>query len=136
MNVLQDSFFSSAFRVRDDEAFEHDPAIVRLRRHLDIYSGREEDAVLHCIVSKDRQPGTRLRVARPALMNLLEDAKASDIVMEDDCGWIVALQAHLHPDDGIVVMNQVKDGREYQTYIAPDCAGWTRQSCSQEAEDG
>lgn len=126
MNVLQDSFFSSAFRVRDDAAFEHDPAIVRLRQHLDIYSGREEEGVLHCIVSKDRQPKTRLRVARSAVMDLLKDARASDVVMEDDFGWIVALQAHLHTDDGIVVLNACKDGREYQTYIAPDCAGWTR----------
>jgi len=126
VNVLQGRLFSTAFRVQDDEAFERDPTIVALRQYLDIYSGRVEDAIIHCIVSKDCQPRTKLRVARQAVMELLGDAKASDVVMDDDFGWLATLQIHLHPDDGIVVVSECDDGQQFQTYIARDCAGWTR----------
>jgi hypothetical protein len=126
MNVLQGKFFSTAFRVKDDDAFEGDIGVVDLRHHVDIYSGNEGEETLHCIVSKDCQPRTKLRVAKLALLGLLADAKASTHVMEDELGWIALLQKHIHEEDGMVVVNQCVDGQEYQTYIASDCAGWTR----------
>lgn len=126
MNILQGNFYSTAFRVKDDKAFEADPSVVALRRHMEIYTGDTPEGRLNCITSKDSQPKTMLRVMHPAIIGLLNDAMPSDVVMDDEFGWLATLQKHLHPDDGIVVITEYPDGNEFQTYIANDCAGWTR----------
>ncbi len=128
MNVLQGHFFSSAFRVQDDEAFEVDPVIVEMRKHLEFFSGQRDGERLYCLAGKNDQPGTTMSVARPAIMSLLADACPSNVTIDDDLGWILTLQRHLNPEDGIAIINHCDDGSEFQTYIATDCAGWTRKN--------
>jgi hypothetical protein len=128
MNVLQGQFFSTAFRVVDGEGFEADPVIGQMHQYVEFFSGEREGEKLFCITHKDGLPGTTLRVARPAIMGLLADARPSPIPLHDDQGWIAALQHYLDPADGIVLVTRNTDGSEYQTYISTDCAGWTRQA--------
>lgn len=124
MNVLQGQFYSTAFRVIDDDLFAADARVIDLQRFLDIHSGGEGDDRVYCITSRGGTPRTRLRVTKRAVSELLSDADQSKMALEDDSGWIATLQKHLHPDLGIVVVN---DGaEEYKTYIVSDCAGWTR----------
>jgi len=127
MNVLQGKFYSTAFRVKDEADFEHNPAVVELLKHIETYSHKMNGFWLYCITSKGDEPGTRLRVTRPAILGLLVDTGQNYLALEDTLGWITTLQNHLHPDDGIILMNQGNNGEAYQTYIAADCAGWTRK---------
>ena len=53
MNVLQGSFFSTAFRVRDEQAFATDPLILEMQKHMDMFAGTRDCKTLHCIASKD-----------------------------------------------------------------------------------
>jgi hypothetical protein len=119
MNVLQGHFFSSAFRVQDDEKFDVDPDIVEMRKHLEFFSGQRDGERMYCLAGKNDEPGTTMRVARPAIMDLLADARPSNVAIDDDLGWISTLQRHLNPEDGIVVINRCEDGSEYQTKVDP-----------------
>lgn len=127
MNVLQGNFYSTAFRVIDEAAFSNDEDVIKLGRQIEIFSGKMDGEVLHCITGKGQQPRTMLRVFRPAIMGLLQDAGPSRIPMVDSLGWIAVLQRHLHPDYGIIVINEDGAGSDFQTYITKECAGWTRQ---------
>ena len=126
MNTLRGSFYSTAFRVRDEHAFAADPAIAEMQRHITMFKGELDGATIHCICSKDAQPKTILQVFAPAILGLLDDAR-SDVVMEDSLGWIEVLQRHLKPDYGIVIDEIVGDER-FMSYITTDRAGWTRQT--------
>ncbi|MCA9229710.1 MAG: hypothetical protein KIS63_00260 [Caldilineales bacterium] len=126
MNVLQGHFYSTAFCVADKAAFDADPVIASMRQLFEFYRGVENDVELVCITSKGDPPGTRLRVMQPAIIGLLRDAPAGCPPLEDDCGWIDALQRHLDPAYGIVIAHQLDGKPDYFTYIAADCAGWTR----------
>ncbi len=128
MNILQGRFFTTAFRVVDDDGFATDPAVDQMRQNIEFFSGEREGERLYCLVHKGGLPETTLRVARSAVMGLLADAKASSVPIQDGLGWIATLQRHLNPEDGIVILHRNTDGSEYQAYIAPDCAGWTRES--------
>lgn len=125
MNVLQGQFYSTVFRVIDDELFATDARVVDLQRFLDIHRGDESEGRVYCITSRGAMPKTRLRVAKQAIAGLLSDAGPSSLPLEDDYGWIATLQKHLHPDLGIIVINV--GAEDYTTYIVADCAGWTRQ---------
>jgi len=124
VNTLQGSFYSTAFRVRDEDAFNADPAILEMQKHMDMFAGERDGAMLHCITSKDTQPKTMLQVFAPAIVGLLEDA-GSDVVMEDALGWIDVLQRHLQPDCGIIIDETAGDER-FMTYVTADRVGWTR----------
>jgi hypothetical protein len=124
MKVLQGSFYSTAFRVRDEEAFGADPAILEMQQHLDMFAGEMDGAPVHCLCSKGTQPKTILQVFAPAIAGLLAEATSS-VAMEDPQGWIETLQRHLHPDYGIVFDEIAGDAR-FMTYVAPDRAGWSR----------
>jgi len=126
MNVMQGSFYSTAFRVRDEQAFETDPAVVAMLKHMDMYAGKRNGATLHCIASKDTKPKSMLDVFAPAIHGLLADT-SSNVVMEDPLGWIGVLQRHLQPDSGIVIDETAGD-QAFMTYIAPDRVGWTRRA--------
>jgi hypothetical protein len=126
MNVLQGEFYSTAFRVADDKAFAIDPAMKALLKHIELFQGEEDGMFLYCITNKHGEPGTRLKVLKPAIMGLLDDAGESSVPMEDEQGWIATLQKHLHPDYGITLFHDEPGVGEYQTYITDDCAGWTR----------
>jgi hypothetical protein len=125
VKVFQGQFYSTAFQVLDDDAFEADPLVKNLLRHLDIFSGREDGSVLHCIANSGGKPKTRLKVMRDAIDGLLADAGPGTIPLEDDNGLVATLQEHLHPDYGIVIVNEGEE--EFVTYIASDCAGWSRK---------
>lgn len=124
MNTLQGSFYSTAFRVRDEQAFATDPAVLAMQKRMDMFAGERDGATLHCIASKDAQPKTTLEVFAPAIRSLLADAK-SDVIMEDTLGWIGALQRHLQADSGIVI-DETAGNQTFTTYVATDRAGWTR----------
>lgn len=62
MNTLQGSFYSTAFRVRDEGAFNTDPAILEMQKHMDLFAGERNGVMLRCIASKDTQPKTILQV--------------------------------------------------------------------------
>ena len=128
MNILQGRFFTTAFRVVDDEGFATDPIVNQMRQSFEFFSGDRAGERLYCLVQKGGVPETALRVSRSAVMGLLADAKASSVPIQDGFGWIETLQRHLNPEDGIVVLHRNADGSEYQAYISPDCAGWTRES--------
>lgn len=124
MNALQGIFYSTAFRVRDEQSFAIDPAILEMQKHMDMFAGQRNGATLHCIASKDTQPKAPLEVHAAAIVGLLDDAR-SDIVMEDSQGWIGVLQRHLHPDSGIV-FDEASGDEQFMIYVATDRAGWTR----------
>ncbi len=124
MNTLQGSFYSTAFRVHDERAFQTDPVILDMQKHMDMFAGQKDDTTVHCIASKDTPPKTTLQVHAAAIAGLLADA-SSDVVMEDSLGWIEALQRHLHPDYGIVIDETAGD-EKFLTYVAAGRAGWTR----------
>jgi len=124
MNALQGTFYSTAFRVRDEQAFAADPVIREMQQHLDMFAGELDGDTVHCLCSKGAQPKTILQVFAPAIAGLLADT-ASSVVMEDPEGWIEVLQRHLHPDYGIVIDETLNDER-FMTYIAADRVGWTR----------
>ncbi|MBP9175647.1 MAG: hypothetical protein KBF54_13940 [Rhizobiales bacterium] len=124
MNVLQGQFYSTAFRVIDDDLFAADTKVLDLRQFLDIHQGREGDDMVYCITSAEGTPKIRIRATKKAVCDLLADAEQSKVALDDDRGWIETLQKHLHPDFGIVVIHE--GAEEYMTYIVSDCAGWTR----------
>lgn len=124
MNTLQGSFYSTPFRVRDEQAFAADPAILEMQKHMEMFTGELDGATVYCIASKNTQPKTVLQVFAPAILGLLDDA-SSDVIMEDSLGWIGVLQRHLKPNYGIVIDETVGD-RRFFTYVAADRAGWTR----------
>jgi hypothetical protein len=124
MRVLQGSFYSTAFRVRDEAAFGADPAILEMQQHLDMFVGEMDGATVHCLCSKGTQPKTMLQVFAPAIAGLLADTRSS-VAMEDPQGWIETLQRHLDPDYGIVLDETLGDER-FMTYVAADRVGWTR----------
>ncbi len=125
MNALQGTFYSTPFRVRDEQAFATDPAIVEMQKHMDMFAAELDGATVHCICSKGTQPKTILQVFAPAIGGLLAEVR-SDVVMDDSLGWIGTLQRHLQADYGIVIDETVGDQRFF-TYVAADRAGWTRQ---------
>lgn len=127
MNPMQGSFYSTAFRVRDEQAFATDPAVLAMQKHVDMFEGQRNGATLHCFASKDTHPKTILEVFAPAIHGLLEDT-SSNVVMEDPLGWIGVLQAHLQPDSGIVIVDETEGDQKFMTYIAPDRVGWTRRT--------
>ena len=127
MNTLQGPFYSTPFRVRDEQAFATDPAILEMQKHMDMFGGELDGARVHCIASKDTQPKTILQVFAPAILGLLNDAN-SDVIMEDSLGWIGTLQRHLQSDYGIVIDEIVGD-EKFLTYVMADRAGWTRLAC-------
>jgi hypothetical protein len=124
MKVLQGSFYSTAFCVRDEAAFGADPAILEMQQHLDMFVGELDGATVHCVCSQGTQPKTIFQVFAPAIAGLLADA-TSNVAMEDPDGWIGTLQRHLRPDYGIVIDEMLGDQR-FMTYIAPDRVGWTK----------
>jgi hypothetical protein len=126
MNTLQGSFYSTAFRVRDEQAIATDPAVIAMQKHMDMFAGQRDGVTLHCIASKDTQPKTILEVLAPAILTLLNEA-SSGVVMDDALGWIGTLQRHLLPDSAIVIDETVGDER-FMTYVAADRAGWTRRA--------
>ena len=127
MNTLQGTFYSTPFRVRDEQAFATDPAILEMQKHIDMFAGELDGATVHCIASKDAQPKTILQVFAPAILGLLDDAR-SDVVMEDSLGWIEVLQRHLKPDYGIVI-DEIAGDEKFLTYVMADRAEWTRLAC-------
>ena len=124
MNTLQGSFYSTAFQVRDEQAFAADSATLETQKHMNMFAGERDGVMLHCIASKDTQPKTILQVFAPAILGLLDDA-SSDVLMEDSLGWIGVLQRHLQPDYGIVIDEIVGD-EKFLTYVTADRVGWTR----------
>ena len=126
MNTLQGSFYSSAFRVRDERAFATDPAILEMQKHMDMFAGQRDGATLHCLASKDTQPKAPLEVHAAAILGLLADAR-SGVAMEDPLGWIGTLQRHLQPESGIVI-DETAGNERFMTYVMADRAGWTRRS--------
>ncbi len=132
MNVLQGSFYSTAFRVREERAFETDPVVMQMLKHLEMFTGQRDGRTLHCICSKGSQPKTNLEVRAPAILGLLEDT-SSGIPIEDSRGWIEALQRHLHDDFGIVI-DETAEGEQFMTYLGKDRAGWTRRHAVERAD--
>lgn len=124
VNVLQGTFYSSAFRVRDEQAFATDPAILEMQKHMDMFAGKRGAATLHCIASKDTRPKAPLEVHAAAILGLLDDA-SSDVVMDDPRGWIGLLQRHLDRDSGIVI-DEAAGNQRFMIYLTADRAGWTR----------
>ena len=114
MRNLHGSYYTTAFRVLDDDLFAADPAIVEMRKHVDIFQGGTEGEPVYCIASKDTGPQSRLEVLAPAISNLIDGAHE---VVEDPLGWIKALQCHLHPDCGIVIDETAGDERVF-TYVS------------------
>lgn len=107
------SLRSSAFPIRDEEAFEEDAGIGSLLENLDLLQGRPsgDRAPLFCFV-RDMAPGAPLVIARKAGLALLDDqGKLARI--DDSRGWIAALQRHLDPGHALVV----------QEYLSPDAPG-------------
>jgi hypothetical protein len=126
MNILQGTFYSTAFRVLDDRAFALDPAVLEMQKHMDMFAGKRRGTTLHVIASKDTEPKTDLEVHAAAIFGLLDDAR-SDVAMEDPLGWIEVLQKHLHPESGIV-FDEAVGGEKILIYISADRAGWNRRA--------
>ena len=126
VKILQGNLYSTAFRLRDQEAFDADPQAMRIRQKFNIFSGTRDNKRLHRFTSRGALPPTDLYVARPAILGLLKDAGASAFELGDTEGWIALLQRHLHPDDGIFVITDDDEGAAYQTYRYRECADWTR----------
>ncbi len=64
---MQGSFTSTAFRVRDEQAFATDPAVLAMEKHMDLYAGKRDGATLHCVASKGTQPKTNHEDFAPAI---------------------------------------------------------------------
>lgn len=125
MNVLQGDFYSTAFRIRDVKAFQTDPKIAEMRRHMEFFEGERDGVALLCVTSKGGEPRTTLDVRAPAIAGLLEDTRSA-VPIDDSQGWIEALRRHLHGDHGIVI-NETTGDEDFMIYVATDRAGWTRQ---------
>jgi len=126
MHALQGAFYSTAFRVRDEQAFATDPAILEMQKHMDMFAGQRDGATLHSIASKDTPPNAPLEVHAAAILGLLADA-CSGVVMEDSLGWIGVLQRHLQPDSGIVI-DETAGNESFMIYLTAHRSGWTRQT--------
>jgi hypothetical protein len=126
VNTLRGSFYSTAFRVRNEGEFEADPVIRGMRMHMDMFAGRRHGSILYCIASKDTRPPAPLEVFAPAILGLLADARPG-VAVEDSLGWIGALQRHLDPGSGIVI-DETAGNERFMTYITADRAGRTRRN--------
>jgi len=110
---FQGSLCSCAFSVLDKQAFGEDPGIASLRDELDLMQDRSQDesGQLYCFV-RDMEPGAPLVVSRAFGLVLMDD-QAELARIDDNRGWVAALQRHLDPDHVLVV----------QEYLNPDAPG-------------
>lgn len=127
------SIRSSAFHVRDEEAFEDDPEIGTLLTEFDVLQGqRPEDQTPIVCFARDFEAGPTLLVRRLAGLTLLTDQESLQADIDDAQGWIAALQRHLDPDNAIVVeeyLNVGAIGFDLFWVILPEMAACSLRPC-------
>lgn len=109
------SLLSSAFRVRDEVAFESDPAIDDMMKAIDATRWRPDvdGRPVFCLVN-GMAPFAPLLAWRAFGQSLVDPSAVFSVGIDDSRGWIAGLRRHLDPECALVV-------QEFRNPDVPGC---------------
>lgn len=102
---------STAFHVRDPEAFELDERIVAIRTELDVLVGQMpgDDTPCYCL-AKNTPPRAPFFLKRQPGEAVISEGGDWDPEYQDESGWLCALQMHVREDDAIMITERANPG--------------------------